>query len=258
MRGCSAANYQVKMIPNCFITRLILTTAAIFSVGSSLHAAQLRVEPVLLELNAPAAAATLTLRNDEDTEVTAQTRVFRWSQSFGKEILEPTTDVVASPPAVKLSPHAEYLVRVVRVTKQPVQGEESYRVFVDQIPQPQKQSARAINLLVRQSIPVFFRARQLAAATVSWSLAYEGEKLIVTARNDGEERLRIASLRLRSSTGQTINFGAGLVGYALGRSSMSWVASDKVRAFGAAGPVSISAVTDKGPIDAVAPAPVRR
>ena len=211
----------------------------------------------MLELNAPAAAATLTLRNDDDAEVTAQTRVFRWSQSGGKETLEPTTDVVASPPAVKLSPHTDYVVRVVRVTKEPVQGEESYRVIVDQLPQPQKQTARTINLLVRQSIPVFFRSRQLSIAAVSWSLAYEGDKLIVTARNEGEERLRIASLRLRNSAGQTINFGSGLVGYALGRSSMSWVAPGNVRNFGTIGPVSISAVSDKGPVNAVAPAPLR-
>jgi fimbrial chaperone protein len=111
--------------------------------------------------------------------------------------------------------------------------------------------------LVRQSIPAFFRARQLAAAAVSWSLAYENDKLVVTARNDGDERLRIASLRLRSPAGQTVNFGGGLVGYALGRSSMSWVAPGIERNFGAGGQVSISAMSDKGPVNATASAPVR-
>ncbi len=242
----------------CVVAFSVLTAVAMLGAASPSNAAQLRVEPVSLELDAPAAAGTLTLRNDDDVAVTAQTRVFRWSQSAGKETLEPTTDVVASPPAVKLSPHADYVVRVVRVTKQPVQGEESYRVIVDQIPQPPKQTVRAINLLVRQSIPVFFRSRQLSAAAVSWSLAYEGDKLVVTARNDGQERLRIASLQLRNAAGQTISFGSGLVGYALGRSSMSWVAPGNVRNFGSGGAVSISAVSDKGRINATAPAPVRR
>jgi fimbrial chaperone protein len=93
---------------------------------------------------------------------------------------------------------------------------------------------------------------------VSWSLAHEGDKLVVTARNDGEERLRIASLQLRNSAGQTIYFGGGLVGYALGRSSMSWVAPGNPHNFDTGGPVSISAVSDKGRINATAPAPVRR
>lgn len=230
----------------------------LFGTIADAYAAQLRVEPVSLELNAPAAASTLTLRNDDDVEVTAQTRVFRWSQSGGKETLEPTTDVVASPPAVKLKPNSDYVVRVVRVSKQPVQGEESYRVFVDQIPQPQKQSTRNINLLVRQSIPVFFRARQLSVAAVSWSLSHAGDKLVVAARNDGDERLRIASLQLRNQKGQTISFGGGLVGYALGRSSMSWVAPGNARQFSITEPVTITAVSDKGPINVVAPPPLRQ
>ncbi len=235
----------------------ILAIAALLCGGRS-YAAQLRVEPVLLELNAPAAAGSLTLRNDEDTDVVVQTRVMRWSQADGKEILEPTTDVVASPPSVNLAPHADYVVRVVRVSKQPVRGEESYRVIVDQLPNLRRPQARAINLLIRHSIPVFFRDPQLRASSVSWSLASDGDKLVVVANNSGDERLRVASLRLRDAAGATISFGSGLVGYSLGQSSMRWVAPSHPRGFGASGSVSITAETDKGPINAMAQAVGRR
>lgn len=216
------------------------------------HAAQLRVEPVLLDLNAPAAAGSLTLRHDEEAEIVVQTRVMRWSQAGGKETLEPTTDVVASPPTVKLAPGADYLVRVVRVSKRPVIGEESYRVIVDQLPNIRRQQTRAINLLIRHSIPVFFRNPQLNASNVGWSVAFDGDKLVVVASNSGDERLRIASLRLRDAAGATVSFGNGLVGYALGRSSMRFVAPNHPRGFGASGSVSITAETDKGPINAMA------
>lgn len=230
----------------------ILAIAALFGGGGRSLAAQLRVEPVLLELNAPAAAGSLTLRNDEAVDVVVQTRVLRWSQAGGKESLEPTTDVVASPPTVKLAPGADYVVRVVRVSKRPVRAEESYRVVVDQLPNVRRQQARAINLLIRHSIPVFFRNPQLSPSSVSWSLGYEGDKLVVVASNSGDERLRIASLRLRDAAGTTVSFGAGLVGYALGQSSMSWIAPSHPRGFGANGSVSITAETDKGPINAMA------
>ena len=221
-------------------------------------AAKLHVEPVLLEMNALAAAGTLTLRNNEDSEVTVQTRVLRWSQTDGQEKLEPTTDVVASPPAVTLAPGADYVVRVVRVSKQPVIGEESYRVIVDQLPQAVRQQNRAINLLIRQSIPVFFRGRTLNLPAVSWSISSEAGKLVVAASNAGDERLRIASLRLKDSSGAAISFGNGLVGYVLGRSSMRWTAPSIPRGFGAVGPISISAETDKGPTHAVVQSPARR
>ena len=236
----------------------ILATAALFSSAAASSAAQLRVEPVLLDLTAPAAAGSLTLRNDEDQEVVVQTRVMRWSQAGGKETLEPTTDVVASPPTVTMAPGVDYVVRVVRVSKQPVRGEESYRVIVDQLPNARRQQTRAVNLLIRHSIPVFFRNAQLNPSSVAWSLSRDGDKLMVVATNSGDERLRIASLRLRDGAGTTISFGSGLIGYVLGRSSISWTAPSHPRGFGANGSVSITAETDKGPINAMAQSVGRR
>ena len=243
---------MMRGITGAALIRAALAIAVPCGTAGTACAAQLRVEPVLLELNAPAAAGSLTLRNDEDAEVVVQTRVMRWSQADGKETLEPTADVVASPPSVKLSPGADYVVRVVRVSKRPVRGEESYRVIVDQLPNVRRQQARAVNLLIRHSIPVFFRNPQLSAPNVAWSIGYEGDRLVVVAANSGDERLRIAALRLRDGAGATISFGNGLVGYALGRSSMSWIAPNHPRGFGTGGSVSITAETDKGPINAMA------
>jgi fimbrial chaperone protein len=236
---------------------LALFLTQMFSGGIA-SSAQLRVEPVVLELNAPAAAGTLTLRNDEDNEATIQTRVLRWSQTGGVESLEPTTDVVASPPVVKLAPHADYVVRVVRVSKQQVRGEESYRVIVDQLPRTGGGQARAVNLLIRQSIPVFFRARELTVPRVSWELRSEAGKLTVVASNAGDERLRIANLRLKDSAGIAVSLGNGLIGYVLGRSSMSWVAQKVPPGFRSGGSISVTADTDKGQTHAVIDSLARR
>ena len=221
-------------------------------------AAQLRVEPILLELNAPSAAASLTLRNDEDADVFVQTRVFRWTQSEGRESLEPTTDVVASPPAVKLPPHADYVVGVVRVAKQPVLGEESYRVIIDQLPRIGSNQTRSVNFLIRQSIPVFFRGREFSKPSVSWSVGFQDGKLIAAVANGGDERLRIASLRLQDSAGTTVSFGNGLIGYVLGRSSMRWVGPKYPPGFGSSGPITVTAATDKGQTRAVIESPAHR
>jgi fimbrial chaperone protein len=237
---------------------LLAAFAASLACMEVAHATALRVEPVLLELNAPAAAASLTLRNDEDADVEVQTRVLRWSQSDGKESLEPTTDVVASPPAVRMAPHSDYVVRVVRVSKQPVNGEESYRVIVDQLPRAGGSQSRSVNLLVRQSIPAFFRGREISRPQVSWSLRTEAGQLTVVTHNAGDERLRIANLRLKDSSGATLSFGNGLLGYVLGHSSMSWATLKYPRGFGSGGSISVTAETDKGQTHAVIESPTRR
>ena len=178
--------------------------------------------------------------------------MFHWVQTDGHESLDPTTDVAASPPIVTLAPGDDYTVRVVRTAKTVVQGEESYRVWVDQLPASQRQSQSGINILIRQSIPVFFRARQLTRPNVSWTLRLEGGRLVIVASNSGDERLRIASLRLRDAAGATASFGNGLVGYVLGRSSVNFTIPNPPRGFGASGAVSIAAESNDGPIHATA------
>jgi fimbrial chaperone protein len=221
-------------------------------------AAALRIEPVLVEVFAPGAASTLTLRNDDDSELNVQIRVFKWSQSNGEERLEPTTDVVASPPAAKLAPKTDYVARIVRVNRQPIHAEESYRIIVDQLPQAQGKAARTVNLLIRQSIPVFFTSKQNANSAVTWSLSYDGARLVVTAQNSGDRRLRIAALKLVDAEGKTVAFGNGLTGYVLSQSTMKWIVPGQGRGFTPSGSVTISAQGDTGPIHAVVPAPVRR
>ena len=162
-------------------------------------------------------------RLHEGTEpINAQIRVFKWSIVNGKEQLNPTDDVVASPPSVTLTPRGQYVVRIVRMSKQPVVGEESYRLLVDQLPDLSQQRNGAVNLMVRYSIPVFFGAANKKSPTVAWSVAPNGDKITLTARNSGDRRLRISALSLRDASGKSFSFGSGLAGYALGQSAVSW------------------------------------
>src|SRR5262249_12656315 len=134
---------------------------------------------------------------------------------------EPTDAVVASPPSVTLTPKGQYIARIVRVSKQPVAGEESYRLLVDQLPDLAQQKSGTINLMVRYSIPVFFGAPNKKNPSVTWAVAVKGDKVTVMARNTGERRLRISALTLRDASGRAVSFGNGLAGYALGGSTKS-------------------------------------
>jgi fimbrial chaperone protein len=235
-----------------YIYLMAMLMTSMLAAGTA-PAALLQVEPILLELNAPATAGSLTIRNDEDIDVSVQTRVFHWVQINGYEMLDPTTDVVASPPIVTLAPGEDYTIRIVRTATSGVHGEESYRLWVDQLPASPRLSQSGINILIRQSIPVFFRAAQITRPNVSWALRLEGGRLLITAANSGDDRLRIAALKLRDQAGTTASFGNGLVGYVLGRSSMTFIIPDPPRGFGAGGEVSVAATSDNGPIHAMVP-----
>jgi fimbrial chaperone protein len=186
------------------------------------RANSLRVAPTLLDVMAPGSTTTLTLRNDGDQQLHIQLRVFHWTGTQGEPILEPTSDVVVSPPAATLTSGTEYVVRIVRVAKQPVADEESYRILVDEVPDAVRDHNSSIQFAMRYSIPVFFASAAASSAKIAWSFAAKGNALILTVLNSGARRLRIANLKLSDASGALLLQRPGLVGYALGKSSTSW------------------------------------
>src|SRR5262249_62404241 len=119
-------------------------------------AAPLQVAPINVESPAPGASPTIKLRNEGSAPLNAQIRVFRWTQKDGEEKLEPPDDVVASPPIATLAAKADYVVRLVRLSKAPIAEGASYRLLVDELPDPARQKNGNIAIVLRYSIPVFF------------------------------------------------------------------------------------------------------
>jgi fimbrial chaperone protein len=217
---------------------------------STATAGSLRVAPILLEVPAPGATTTLNLRNEGDRNLHVQIRVFRWTGTQSEPTLEPTADVVVSPPAATLTPGTEYVVRVVRVTRQPVAGEESYRVLVDEIPEAAADRANTVRFAFRYSIPVFFSAASASAAAVSWSMAVKGNTAVLTASNSGGRRARLANLKVIDGNGKAVIQRPGLFGYALGKTVTAWTlpAAGKVAP---RGPLRVVAESETGAINAV-------
>jgi fimbrial chaperone protein len=231
------------------ILHTILWFAVLFTATPSLGAS-LQVSPVVLDVVAEGASATsLTLHNSGTKPIEAQVRVFRWSQAGGSDTLTETRDVVVSPPMMGLRPGADYTVRVVRVSKAAVTGEESYRLLVDELPDLQNQAPGTVALLIRQSLPVFFRSPDASAPSLVWTVIRTGRRLSVRVANGGDRHARISRLKVRA--GALVSFGDGLVGYALGHSAAVWTARGATK--GVSGTkASITAQSDTGPINATA------
>jgi len=229
----------------------VLAVVSLCLFASVAEASSLRVAPILLNVSAPGAATTLNLRNEGDEKLHVQIRIFRWTGSTPTgPSLEPTDDVVVSPPAATLMPATEYVVRVVRVAKQPVIGEESYRILVDEVPDAVGGKANAVRFALRYSIPAFFTAPGIPAANVSWSLAAKGNAAVLTASNAGGRRLRLANLKLVDGRGATLLHRPGLFGYALGNSSTTWtlpLRDGVIRS----GPLKVLAESESGAFNAV-------
>jgi fimbrial chaperone protein len=209
-------------------------------------AGSLEVKPILIDVPAGGAASSLSLTNAGGEVLNAQLRVFRWTQSGGKDELTPTRDVVASPPMAKIAPGGDLLVRVVRTAKTPLQREESYRLIVDELP---KSGGNGVQLLVRYSIPVFFGGGETALPKLRWSVSPKGKNIVISATNEGSRRARISGLTLMGKSAPVAALGAGLNGYVLAGQTMQWTVPAKASL---SGTLMVTAETDRGPLKAPA------
>jgi fimbrial chaperone protein len=136
--------------------RLSFAIALVAIACRPVDAATLRVAPIVLDLKNGATVSSVKVWNEDRTPLNVQARIFKWTVQNGKNVLEPTRDVVVSPPITTLAPGTENIVRVVRVAKQPVNGRESYRLIIDQLPDRSTAKPGTVSILVRHAIPVYF------------------------------------------------------------------------------------------------------
>lgn len=226
---------------------LVLLTGLMLAgvAGAQASAASLRVSPVSLDLPSGQNAATLMLQNDDAAALNVQIRVFRWSQSEGRDVLTPAAGVVVSPPIAKVEAGASRTVRIVRLEAKAPEAEEAYRLVVDELPPPLSETGRQVTLLMRHSIPMFFGSGR-DRPKVEWRLEpLEGGAALV-GRNTGARRLRLANMRIDDAAGGLLAERKGLVGYVLPGAEVSWPAG----AFAPEAGVRLIADTDTGPIDA--------
>lgn len=203
-------------------------------------AASLTVSPILLSVGAPATGATLTVRNDSDRAMTVQVRVFRWRVDGKADSYAETRDVVVSPPISTIAAKGDLQVRVMRVSGAPVQGEETYRVVVDEVPDANRVRNVGVNVALRYTLPLFFIDPNASQPRLTWSIRRAGARRVLVATNSGDKHVRLANLTLGKAM-----LKKGLAGYVLGRSERVF---DLPAQFPAGGP--ISADTGEGKLSA--------
>jgi len=226
------------LAPLAFLTTLAAGPAA---------AQSLQVAPLSIDLPPSATSSVLTLQTDSKEGAAVQARVFRWSQASGEEKLEKTEDVVISPPLLMLRAGTPSTLRLARVTKAPVSGEETYRVIIDEIPDRKKLQAGGVALTVRQSLPVFFAGDDAHQGQLTWRAVDRKGKLVLEATNSGQKRVKLTKLAVIDENNHDLVKNGGLA-YVLGGQTKTWELSGAA----AGKTLTIKAESDAGPIHASA------
>src|ERR1700761_2498484 len=161
---------------------------------ASTRAGSLSVTPITLDLVTNGdVASSITVKNAGALPVNVQVRALRWTQPGGRDRLDPVDDIAVRPPLGEIQAGSDQIIRIVRVSHRPVIGEEAYRLLVDELPGSARMASTNVNLVVRQSIPVFYCAPTAAIATVTFEISQSGSATTVVGNNSGEVHQKILS-----------------------------------------------------------------
>ncbi|KAF1700712.1 fimbrial biogenesis chaperone [Pseudoxanthomonas kaohsiungensis] len=217
-----------------------LLLAATFLAGPAALAADLQVNPIMLEFAPGEQSQALWLTNSGTQPLKAQVRVGRWTQADGKDQNESSRDLVASPAILDIAAGEQQLVRIIRPRIEPLQSEAAYRLTIDELPVDGSELERSgVQFLLRYSVPVFVLAegteplgptRRTANSPahapspvgLSAMLQDQGDKSLLRVSNPARQRVRMSNLAWVGSDGQRTELASGLFGYVLAGQEMQW------------------------------------
>jgi fimbrial chaperone protein len=192
-------------------------------------ASGLQVSPISLSLQARENASALTLSNSSDEVISAQVRIYQWSQDEKGDQLTPSRGLLASPPMIKLNPGDKQLVRIIRA-KAPPQGvaavEDSYRIFVNELPIKSATKKTGLQFALSYSLPVFVQPVGIVKTEpqLQWrySLSPDGQQITLRVSNSGNGHAKLIDLSVIDAAGNSVNIHQGLLGYVLPDATMNW------------------------------------
>ena len=183
------------MKKNIFVATLLLF------LPSMLNAASIRLSPVSVEILSDQSASSISLYNQSNESADLQIRIFEWTQNAGQDQLIPTDDIAISPPFLKLKPNDSYNLRVVRIKPEPISGEKTYRIILDELPKPidSRKASQGVNVLLRSSLPVFVVNKD-AITQLNWKIDAKQNDTSLNISNIGNRHALLNDLILVDNT----------------------------------------------------------
>ena len=203
---------------------LCLSLSATALASGAAVASGLQVSPVSVTIAATQNADGLWLSNTGDRPMHVQVRAYRWTQENDADRLEPTRELLVSPPMLELPAGERQLVRAIRTGAPPADGaQRAFRVIIDELPVPGNQ-AKGLQYVLRYSLPIFVEPAGAPASppALQWALRQVGEQRLLEVTNSGGTHAQLADLAVIDRAGQRTVVAPGLLGYVLPGARMRW------------------------------------
>ena len=179
---------------------ILIALAATALAPLAAAASNFTVTPTEVNLSAGATSALVSLRNESKASLRFEITVFTWTEDeHGKMNLTPSTDVTFFPKLIELAAGASRNIRIGINAGMARDTEQTFRLFVEELPDQTAPSANAVAIRTKIGIPVFVRPAKPARAAVVDGVSVAGGKVLTRVKNTGNLHISVETISVKGT-----------------------------------------------------------
>jgi fimbrial chaperone protein len=129
----------------------------LFLTASIAISGEFRVTPIRLDFDRGMRSGVITIVNEGGDKLNVQMRAFEWSQDAdGKDQYTETNDIIFFPRIMSLDKKEEKILRA-GIKMPATTKEKTYRLFIEEIPEPKKGEGVNVAIAIRFGVPIFVK-----------------------------------------------------------------------------------------------------
>ena len=193
---------RVKLLKPLIIACSMVVLPVVATAG------EFQVSPIRLDLGKTAKSGVVTVSNVGNEKINLQVQSTEWKQdNKGKDQYSASTDIVYFPKIITLDKGDSQMIRV-GMKGAPPQSEKSYRLYIEEIPQPRKaEKGRAqVAIAIRFGVPIFIKPASESLKGLIDPITVVKGTATALVRNAGNVHFRITTVTItgRTADGQKI------------------------------------------------------
>ena len=179
-----------------------LVIVALLLAPHAAAASNFSVSPTEVNLSASATSALVTLRNSSTVPLRFEVTLVSWSEDeHGKMVLNPSPDVTFFPKLVELAGGGSRNIRIGINAATARDVEQSFRLFIEELPNQSAPVANAVALRTKIGIPVFVRPAKPSRTAVLEGVSVENGKVLARVRNTGNLHVSVDTISVKGTGG---------------------------------------------------------
>lgn len=193
-RSCTSRRSRSSSVL-CGAVALVLLSVLLFP--RIVLAGEWRVTPIRLDLGKDAKSGAVTVFNESDERLQVQMKAYEWTQdSEGKDRYEETDDILFFPRIMLYGGKGEKILRA-GIKFPALEKEKTYRLFIEEIPEPKKAQGASVAIAIRFGLPIFVKPLKEDARGEIASLSMAGGVLNAVASNTGNVHFLVQDVLVR-------------------------------------------------------------